>query len=313
MLCVSRYMAFLDVSDDILIYGKTQEDHDESLRQVLQRLCEKGLTLNRPKCIFNKEHLKYLGYIFSKEGMSPDPDKVAALNMAEPPANATEVRSLLGMTNYCARFIHDYATITEPLRNLTKKDVEWTWGQREQEAFDELKRSLREDTVTRYYNPKIPTVIYVDASPVGLGAILVQDDAVVCFASRALTPVEQRYSQTDREALGVVFGCEKYILYVLGKPFVVITDHKPLTGIFNKPQSDPPARIEKWMLRLQRYDMNVTARTLDIPCFVKSCNDSLYMPLHSLYINFACYSKARKVALSTDFTGTSKVSNGSLY
>ena len=243
----------LNVSDDILVYGKSPEEHDNNLKQVLSRLREKGLTLNKKKCAFSQDNL---GYIFLKEGMSPDPDKVSVLNDASTPSNPTEVRSLLGMANYCLRFIPNYATITEPMRELMKKDTEWHWEKPEEDAFNLLKQSFREDTVTQYYDPKKITEIIVDASPVGLGAILVQDTKderfVISYASRALTPVEQRYSQTEREALAVVFGCERYHLYVMGSRFTVVTDHKPLVSIYNNPQSNPPARIKRWTLRLQR-------------------------------------------------------------
>ena len=150
------------------------------------------------------------------------------------------------------------------MRELMKKDTEWQWEKPQEDAFNLLKRSLREDTVTQYYDPKKTTEIIVDASPVGLGVILVQDTIderfVISYASRALTPVEQRYWQTEREALAVVFGCERYHLYVMGSRFTVVTDHKPLVSIYNNLQSNPPARIERWTLRLQRYDMTVVYR-----------------------------------------------------
>ena len=109
----------LNVSDDILVYGKSPEEHDNNLKQVLSRLCEKGLTLNKKKCAFSQDN------IFSKEDMSPDPDKVSTLNNASAPSNPTEVRSLLGMANYCSHFIPNYATITEPMREVMKKDTKW--------------------------------------------------------------------------------------------------------------------------------------------------------------------------------------------
>ena len=254
----------LNVSDDILVYGKSPEEHDNNLKQVLSQLREKGLTLKKKKCAFSQDNLKYLGYIFSKEGLSPDPDKVSALKDTSAPSNPTEVRSLLGMANYCLRFIPNYATITEPMRELMKRDTEWHWEKPQEEAFNLLKRSLREDTVTQYYDPKKTTEIIVDASPVGLGAIVVQDTkeerVVISYTSRALTPVEQRYLQTEGEALAVVFGCERYHLYVMGSRFTVVTDHKPLVSIYNNPQSNPPAWIERGTLRLQRYDMTVVYR-----------------------------------------------------
>ena len=134
------------------------------------------------------------------------------------------------MANYCSHFIPNYAIITEPMREIMKKDTQWQWEKAQEDAFNLLK-SLREDTVTQYYDPKKTTEIIVDASPVGLRAILVQDTkderVVISYASHALTPVEQRYSQTEREALAVVFGCERYHLYVTRSRFTVVTDHKP--------------------------------------------------------------------------------------
>ena len=125
-------------------------------------------------------------------------------------------------------------------------------------------RSLRKDIVTQYYDPKKTTEIIADSRPVGLGAIQVQDTkderVVISYASRALTPVEQRYSQTEREALAVVFGCERYHLYTMGSCFTVVTDHNPLVSTYNNPQSNPPAQIKRWTLRLQRYNMIVVYR-----------------------------------------------------
>ena len=149
-----------------------------------------------------------------------------------PPKDPAEVRSLLGMTNYFARFIRNYATITSPLRELTKKDVQWQWTEREKRALEELRESLCTDTMA-YFDPEKETEIWVDASPTGLGGILTQKTedgsrAVVAYGSRALTSVEQRYSQTEREALAVIWACEHYHIYIFGKPVMVYTDHKPL-------------------------------------------------------------------------------------
>ena len=110
------------------------------------------------------------------------------------------------MTNYLSRFIPQYSTLTEPLRILTRQDVKWYWGQEQQTAFDKLRQELSSDTVMAYFDPKeqTETVLFVDASPVGLGSVLIQNDRVVAYASRALTDVEKRYSQTEREGLSIV-------------------------------------------------------------------------------------------------------------
>ena len=218
-----------NISDDIVVFGENQEQHDIALRKVLKRLSEKGLTLNRKKCVFRTNQISFFGVIFGANGISPDPEKVKAVREFSRPENVKDLRSFLGLTNYCARFIKDYAKICGPLRQLTHKEQPWIWSQSCEEAFRTLQEKLCDETVISYYDPCKAVTVQVDASPVGLGAILTQDDdKVVSYGSRALTPVESRYSQTEREALGVVWACEYFDLYLRGLPhFIVITDHKP--------------------------------------------------------------------------------------
>lgn len=253
----------INISDDILVYGKTQEDHNKSLRETLQRLREKGLTLHSEKCSYSKSKLEFFGYIFSDKGMSADPQKVEEILKLAVPTNTSEVRSLLGMTNYCARFIQGYATMTQPLRELIQKKHPWRWTPRHDQSLAQLKDALTNAPVTSYFDPDKETEIVVDASPVGLGAILAQKDPetsdrhIVAYASKSLSETERRYSQTEREALAVVWGCEYFHLYVYGKPITVCTDHKPLISIYGNPKSKPPARIERWALRLQPYQVSI--------------------------------------------------------
>ena len=200
------------------------------------------------------------GHEFSAEGISPSLDKVKALCDAAPPTSKEEVRSLLGLATYCTRFIPQLATITEPLRILTKADVEWTWDSTHDRALQELKHQISEHCKMAYFNPSLKTEVIVDASPVGLGAMLVQHDEstsishVVALGSRSLTDVEQRYSQTEREALAVAWGIRHFHMYVYGGVFQVATDHKPLLPMFNNSSSKPPLRIERWLMRLQEYE-----------------------------------------------------------
>ena len=144
--------------------------------------------------------------------MSADPKKVEEILNLDAPSNASEVRSLLCMANYCSRFIQSYATVPQPLRELTQKDRPWEWTVRHVHALAQLKGALANAPVTAYFDPDKDTEICVDASPVGLGAILAQTDSdsgnqqEVAYASRSLSDTEQRYSQTEREALAVVWG-----------------------------------------------------------------------------------------------------------
>ena len=224
-------------SDDILVFGRSQEEHDQALEATFKRLRESGLTLNRNKCGYNQAELAFFGYVFSADGMSPDPSKLQEIINLATPSTVSQVRSLLGMANYCSRFIPSYSTITQPLRELTQQSTPWKWTSRQQHALQQVKEALAKASATAYFDLDKRTEILVDASPIGLGAILCQLDPhtderqVVAYASRSLTATEQRYSQTEREALAIVWSCEYFHLYVYGKPITVFTDHKPLVHI----------------------------------------------------------------------------------
>ena len=247
-----------NLSDDIIIYGKTQTEHDQNLKAVLQRLRECNMRLNKAKCAFSQRQVAFFGHIFSDGGVHPDPKKIAAIVNAAPPTCAKDVMSLLGTAQYVARFIRNYAAITAPLRQLTHKDVKWKWGSVEQQAFDDLKSALTSSNVTAYFDPTKKSTVIVDASPMGLGAMLCQDGRVVAYGSRALKPAETRYSQIEREALGVTWAILHFRMYLYGSSFVVCTDHKPLLPLFNSQNSQPNARIELWLLKLQQYEYKLT-------------------------------------------------------
>ena len=253
---ISHIAPTKNISDDIIIYGKgenAQAMHDRALAETLDALHTNGLTLNLDKCKVNMTSIEYYGMIFSKTGVSPDPKKVQALKELPPPSNVATLRSFLGMMNYLSRFIKDFSIVSEPLRRLTKKDADWVWAFEQDAAFSSLKNLLVEDACAAYFDVKKATSLIVDASPTGLGSILIQDDRAIAFASRSLSDVESRYSQTEREALGVVWACEHFNQYLQGDPlFTIITDHEPLLCIWKK--SRPPLRIERWGLRLQPYN-----------------------------------------------------------
>ncbi|KAK3741501.1 hypothetical protein QZH41_002971 [Actinostola sp. cb2023] len=254
-----------NISDDIIVFGKQQDDHDNALRAVLQRMRDNNLTANPDKCLFNQSSIDFFGHHFSAEGISADDKKISSLINSSPPKNANEARSFLGFAQYLARFIKDFASISAPIRQLTHKDAKWVWGPDQQHAFASLKASMAAPEVMKYFDPLLKTELIVDASPVGLGAILAQvthDQGrnVVAYASRSLTDCESRYSQTEREALAVVWGTEHFHLYLHGSSFQAITDHKPLETIFNKSTCKATARLERLQLRLQPYKITVVYR-----------------------------------------------------
>ena len=250
-----------NISDNITIHDRTKEEHDERLHEVLRRLHQAGLTLNMEKCDIGVREVTFFGNRVSSDGIDVDSQKVAAVKNARAPQTATEVRSFLGLVNFSARFIPNLSTIAEPLCQLTRKNTVFQFGEAEKKSFEALKEAVTSATTLRFYdlNAKKTRVI-ADASPVGLGAVLVQEQEdgprIIAYANRSLSDVERRYSQTEKEALALVWACEKLHPYIYGIDFELVTDHKPLQTIFS-PRSKPCARIERWVLRMQPYTFKV--------------------------------------------------------
>ena len=226
----------INILDDIIVDGKTQKEHDERLWKVLQTLKDNNLTVNREKCQFNMSQLIFMGHVLSARGIGPSRVKVEAVINARTPQNAREVKSFLGLVTYSARFIPNLAMVSAPLRELTRQNVKFVWGKDQQRSFDLLKVLLSKAETLAYFDIKAPTRAIVDASPVGLGAVLVQEQAgeslVISYASRSLRDVEKRYSQTEKEALAVVQGFERFHMYLYGTECELLTDHKPLECIY---------------------------------------------------------------------------------
>ena len=151
----------------------------------------------------------------------------------------------------------DFATTVEPLRALTHQGTKWRWGREENGAFEALKDQLAEASMMAFYNKEAPTEVVTDASPVGLGATLVQEEQgvkrAVAFASRSLSDVERRYSQMEKKAPAVVWACERFHLHLSGlQSFQLVTNCKALEAIYG-PRSKPLARVERWVLRLMPF------------------------------------------------------------
>ena len=250
-----------NISDDIIVHGPDQETHNQRLHAVVQRLRERGLTLNRDKCQFSMNHLVFMGILLSEKGIGPTEARIGAVTEENPPPeNIKELRSFLGLANYSSRFIPQFATLTDLLRKLLDKDVAYNFGPEQEAAFAQLKQAMAKAVTLAYFKKDAPTKVIADASPVGLGAVLVQKqdghEVPVCYASRSLSKCERRYSQTKKEALSLVWACERFHPYIYGQTFDLVTDHKPLEVIYG-PRSKPSARIERWVLRLQPYDFKV--------------------------------------------------------
>lgn len=247
--------------DDILVFGRSQEEHDLRLKALMRRLEEYGVLLNLEKCIFCVDKLEFLGHELSVEGIRPNQSRILALKQCREPANAAELRSFLGLITYVGRFIPHLATKTDPLRSLLRFGSKFEWTNKQQLAFEEIKRAICKINHLGFFNVRDSTILIADASPSGLGAVLLQENTrgeqrVIAYASKSLTDLERKYFQTEKEALALVWAVDRFNLYLQGIRFKLVTDCKPLLFLFS-PRSKPCARLERWVLRLQSYTYDI--------------------------------------------------------
>ena len=202
-----------------------------------------------------------MGYLLSEMHIGPTESRVKALQEAGEPKNNSEERRYLGLLNFSARYISDLATKAEPLRRLIQKNTPFVWGKDQKEDFTELRNSLADVATLAYFNPALKTRVIANASPVGLGAVMLEEHEkgvwqTVCCASKSTFDVERRYSQTDKGALALVRSVEKFQVCLLSTEFELVTNPEPLEIIYS-PKSKPSARIERWVTRLQPYHFHV--------------------------------------------------------
>ena len=245
------------IIDDILVWGTNDDDHDKKLKVVLERCREVNLKLNPKKCRFRVSRVQYVGNILSSTGVYPDPDKVKAIEKMPQPDDVKAVQRLLGMCQYLSKFIENYSVLTALLRELLHKDVDFKWESHHTKAFKEIKKALANIAALEYYDVKKPVTITCDASKDGLGCALIQDDKPIHYASRALNKSEQLSAQIHKELLAVVFAVEKFRQYIYGKPVTIETDHSPLVTIIKKPIGQAPVSLQRLILKLQGFDINL--------------------------------------------------------
>ena len=243
--------------DDILVFGQNREEHDRNLTLALKRALEKGLKLNKDKLEVGVNKVKYFGHVLTDKGVEPDPDKVTAIIKMEAPQNKSELETILGMITYLSRFAPNLAELTSPMRSLLTKNAEFIWDSAQQQAFDKVKEVITTSPVLAYFDPSKPTTLQVDASQKGLGATLMQDGRPIAFASKSLTQSEQNYAQIEKEMYGILFGCKHFHQYLYGREVKVETDHKPLVPIMKKPLHSAPARLQRMLMYLQKYHLDV--------------------------------------------------------
>lgn len=174
------------------------------------------------------------------------------------PNNKTELQRFLAMINYFGSYIPNLSDNNKHLRELLKKDIEWHWNKNHDDEFKKLKCALTQAPLLTYFNPLKTLTLTVDASKNAVGAAILHDSRPIAYASASLTEAQTRYAQIEKELFAILFGCTRFHQFVYGmKQVIVETDHKPLVSIFNKPLYKIPARLQRFMLRLQCYDFDV--------------------------------------------------------
>lgn len=244
--------------DDLLIAADTEEEHDRIVEKVLARARELNIKFNRNKVQYRVQQVKYLGEIFSFEGVTPDKERVRALNEMPNPKDKKGVQRILGFVNYFRNYIPNLSELTKNIRDLLKNRNEFMWLPCHSKELSKIKEKLAEAPILANFDEKKDIMIQTDASKDGLGCCLLQENKPVFFASRALTECEKNYATIEKEYLGMVFATKKFHNYIYGRPITVITDSKPLVAIAKKNfQNIGSTRLQRLKLKLIQYDMNV--------------------------------------------------------
>ena len=242
--------------DDLVIFSHTWEEHCKHLRAVLSRLREAGLTAKPAKCQLGMQQCVYLGHVVGNGEVRPEQRNIDAVTNFPRAATKKKVRSFLGLTGYYRKFIPNYSTIAVPLTDLTKNSApSVVWTDACDTAFAELKRRLTTSPVLKSPNLSQPFILQTDASDRGVGAVLGQavlsqicsdgKEHPVSYYSRKLLPREERYATVEKECLAIKLAIHAFRVYLLGRPFVVQTDHRSLEWLHRLKDSN--ARLARWV------------------------------------------------------------------
>lgn len=251
--------------DDILIYGAGETELQQRVNLVMEVIKKNHLTINVDKSEFSKTSVNFLGLTLDGTGILPMQAKISAIKVFKKPKDIPELRSFLGMITFISPFIKNFSEKTKVLRDLLSVK-KFEWGSKQQEAFDHLKMITHDYLIKRgYFNNNDDIILYTDASPWGLGAVLSQinreskQQRIIACASKSLTKTEEKYPQLHREALAIVWAMERFSYYLLGRKFKLKSDSKALMFMIkHKEHKDVGKRImsraEGWFLRLEYFD-----------------------------------------------------------
>ena len=249
--------------DDIVIFSRSVEEHEEHLSQVFDALERNGLKLKASKCTFSASSVELLGYVVSADRIKCNPGKTEAIANLPTPRNVKDVRSFLGMAGYYRQCVPQFAKVASPLVKLTRKYVWFSWGEEQQEAFDTLKKLLISSRVMAHPNTQKPYKLYTDACEYAVGAILVQEDdegieRPIQYLSKQFAGAQLRWATIEKEAYAVVYALTKLRPYLYGAEFTIYTDHKPLKALFLSEVKN--TKIQRWAVLIAEYGAPIEYR-----------------------------------------------------
>lgn len=215
------------------------------------------MKFNPEKTKIGCTEVKYLGFIFNHKGVSVDPSKIKSICEMPSPVCVPDIQRFLGMINFLGAFVKNLSKETTHIRQLLNKNVEWSWTDKQESEFNRLKNLISSAPVLTYFDPNKPLTLSVDASSTAMGAVISHGNNPIAYASASLTKAQCNYAQIEKELLAILFGCQKFHQYIYGNRVTVETDHKPIVGIYNKPLFNIPPRLQRILLRLQPYDLNI--------------------------------------------------------
>ncbi|GJV28232.1 putative reverse transcriptase domain-containing protein [Tanacetum coccineum] len=241
--------------DDILIYSKNKQEHEEHLKLILELLKKEELYAKFSKCEFWIPKVQFLGHVIDSQGIHVDPAKIESIKDWASPKSPTEIRQFLGLAGYYRRFIEGFSKIAKPMTKLTQKKVKFEWGDKQETTFQLLKQKLCSAPILALPEGSEDFIVYCDASIKGLGAVLMQREKVIAYASLQLMIHEKNYTTHDLELGAVVFALKIWRHYLYGTKCTVFTDHKSLQHILD--QKELNMRQRRWLELLSDYDCDI--------------------------------------------------------
>ena len=256
------YESCLVYLDDVVCYGRTILEHTTRLEAVLKRLEQANLKLKASKCHFFQRKAFFLAHVADEEGIHCDPRKVEDIVSWPVPRNLTEVKSFVGLASYYRSFIRGFADLARPLNDLSRKGAKFIWGDRQMQAFEALKSCLISAPVLAPPRDEGTYVLDTDASDVAVGYVLQQEQdgqlRVIAYASKALSDAERRYCTTRKELLAVVYGLKRFRQHLLGRDFIIRTDHAALAYLLKTPE--PLGQQGRWLDLISEYSFTLRHR-----------------------------------------------------